>query len=132
MGGHDGAEAVVASLTAALPSVLAFAGPSRITLAAICSYANAIRAGAFNSMLAAHPMDEELRQLSRGRMPWRCFQGQERTNQTADSDKPDIEHGCGARSRETANAMWRQMLMLGARPHTVTMGVDSLEMTRAR
>jgi 6-methylsalicylate decarboxylase len=54
-------DTAVASSPTSLPSVLAFAPPSRITFGSDLPYANASRAGAFTSMLDDYPMDGKLR-----------------------------------------------------------------------
>ena len=54
-------DTAVTSSPASLPSVFAFADPSRITFGSDLPYANAAQAGAFTSMLDDFPMDAKLR-----------------------------------------------------------------------
>jgi len=54
-------DTAVTSSPASLPSLFAFADPSRITFGSDLPYANAAQAGAFTSMLDDYPMDAKLR-----------------------------------------------------------------------
>ncbi|MDE2363176.1 MAG: amidohydrolase [Hyphomicrobiales bacterium] len=54
-------DTAVAASPTSLPSLFAFADPSRILFGSDLPYANAVRAGAFTSMLDAFPMDERQR-----------------------------------------------------------------------
>jgi 6-methylsalicylate decarboxylase len=54
-------DTAVASSPTSLPSLFAFADPSRITFGSDLPYATAAQAGAFTSMLDAYPIDAKLR-----------------------------------------------------------------------